>query len=130
MRTPALSGKITAMWKRREKAVEESVLLDRIRELCDELERPLRFLSDLEVVLPELSEEERASVLESRPYRERHHAAKAAELIAQLEANALRLRSRRTRHLRDTILNFAESWQYQEPDQLKVIIQLVPRDAA
>ena len=130
MRIAARSGKISGMWKRKDKPVEERILLERIRSLCSELERPLRFLSDIEVVLPDLSEEERASILESRPYQEQQHARKAEDLIGRLEAEASQLRSRHTRNIREAILAFTESWQYQEPDQLKVIENLLPRDAA
>ena len=50
--------------------------------------------------------------------------------IEELEAEALKLRSRKLRPIQQAILGFTEAWESTEPDQLKVIVGLLPENAA
>lgn len=117
-------------WKRRDDKQTEQAALTRLRELCDSLERPLRFLADLDAVLPGLTEAERASIRAARPVQDRHHERLAEQLVQEFESTAVLLRSRELRPLRDAVMDFTQSWRDQEPDQLKVIRQLLTQKAA
>jgi hypothetical protein len=117
-------------WNRKAERDREREALDRIRALCRQLERPLRFLADLDAIRPKLPDDERRSIEESRPVRDRHHEQLAESLVQELEIEAMVLRSRARRPVRDAVLAFTRSWRHEEPDRLKVIESMIPKDAA
>ncbi len=91
--------------------------------------RPLRFLADLERVWHELPAEERESIESSRPYRDQFHRRLAEGQVIELRRLAGDLHAPEHRELRDSLRLFLDRWEYQEPDQVRVLSALVKRAA-
>ena len=91
--------------------------------------RPLRFLADLEKIWHELPSEERQSIESSRPYRDQFHRRLAEGHVIELRRLTTDLHAPEHRELRESLRVFLERWEFQEPDQIKVLSALVKRAA-
>lgn len=103
---------------------DEAVLAD-ILPLLDELWAPLRFLSDLQAVWPDLTPGEREEFENLQPFRERFHERLAKGYLHGLENLTQELGSAQYRGLRDELMLFIETWKEQEPDKLKVFKAMI-----
>jgi len=91
--------------------------------------RPLRFLADLEKVWHELPDEDRRNIETARPYRDQFHRRLAEGHVIELRRLAGDLHAPEHRDLRDSLKVFLERWEFQEPDQVRVLSALVKRAA-
>lgn len=91
--------------------------------------RPLRFLADLERVWHELPPEERQSIESSRAYRDQFHRRLAEGHVIELRRLTGELHAAEHRELRESLRVFLDRWEFQEPDQVKVLSALVKRAA-
>jgi hypothetical protein len=95
----------------------------------DALWRPLRFLADLEKIWHELPGGERREIEGSRPYRDQFHRRAAEGHVIELLRLTGDIHAPEHRELRDSLKTFLNRWEYQEPDQVKVLSALVKRAA-
>ncbi len=95
----------------------------------DALWRPLRFLADLEKIWNDLPGEDRREIEASRPYRDQFHRRAAEGHVIELLRLAGDIHAPEHRELRDSLKIFLDRWEFQEPDQVRVLSALV-RQAA
>jgi len=114
-----------------------SAILDRDRQILDaiaagldELWKPMRFLADLHEVWPELSEDERADIEASRPYRDQYHRRLAEAKVAELRRLSAEIHAHEHQTLRDRLEQFLRHWDAQEPDQARILSALVRQASA
>ena len=107
---------------------QDSEILAEMIPLMEELIKPMRFLSDLDAVWPDLSDDERADIEKSRVYRERDHERKIEERIEMLTQMTDRLKSFKYRNLRQEMRGFLNGWKTEEPDRVKVLQGLIRKN--
>ena len=103
----------------------DQAVLAKMLPLLEELLAPLRFLSDLRAIWPDLDPEEQAEIEDSWPFRERFHERLALGYLQELDDLTHRLSSAQFRGLRDELVLFIENWREQEPDRLKVFSAII-----
>lgn len=116
------------VWKRRKRREDREVLVQ-IEPLLTDLWRPMRFLADMKEIWPNLSDQERREIEDSRPYREGFHEKWAEYRVAELLALAHQLNSNECRPLRRDLVAYLETWPEQEPDKLKIFAAVVKSQA-
>ncbi len=97
----------------------------RIVPVMEALWKPLRHLSELRAVWPDLNEVQRAEISNSRAYRNRHHERLAGDTAEELLKLARGIRSIRYWRLREELISFAKNWESREPDELRVLLDMV-----
>lgn len=100
---------------------EVAALVERIIVLLEDLWRPARFLSDLNAVWPDLTDEQRAEIEESTVYKEKFHENRANEIVRELQSLVGELPSG-YRDIRGDIGRFLRQWRQEEPDTLKILV--------
>lgn len=103
----------------------DEAIVTEILPLLEDLRTPLRFLSDLKAVWPDLTPEQREELENLKPLRERFHERLATGYLRRLENLTGQLSSGTYRALRDDLMTFIENWQEQEPDKLKVFKAMI-----
>jgi hypothetical protein len=83
---------------------------------------PMRFLADLEMVWPSLSNEQRQEIEDSQVFQNKHHQHMVEELAQQANEIAQQLKGPRSREIKEGVQFFIEHWQQQEPDQIKIFL--------
>jgi hypothetical protein len=96
----------------------------------DALWRPLRFLADLEKIWHDLPAEEQIEIEGSRPYRDQFHRRAAEGHVIELLRLTGDIHAAEHRELRDSLKTFLDRWEFQEPDQVKILSALVRRAAS
>ncbi len=100
-------------------------IFEQMAPLFEDLWRMQRYLSDLELVWPRISNEQREEIESSRIHRERFHENRAERRAVELLALAKRIRSVRHARLRATILQCLKDRKKQEPDMIKVVLSMI-----
>lgn len=95
--------------------------------LLEALWKNLRYLDDLRVVWPRLTDAQRAEVEASSVHRNRFHEQSVESAAAELRGLARGLRSYRYWRLRGLVIEFIENWREQEPDKIKVLTAMIKR---
>ena len=104
---------------------QDRKILEQMTPLFEDLWRMQRYLSDLELVWPSLSPEQREEIESSRTHRERFHENRAERQATELLALAKQIRSVRHARLRATILRCLKDRKKQEPDMIKVVLSMI-----
>lgn len=97
----------------------------RIEPLLEELWAPLRFLTDLRDVWPDLTDEQRRNIEEAVVYRDRFHENLAKRNTKELLRLAKQIRALKYRRLRTELVGFLKNWKREEPDKVKVFLGIL-----
>lgn len=93
-----------------------------MKPMLEELRRGLRFLADLRLVFPHLTETERSEIVEARVRKDRFHERLVRENAEEVLVLARQIKSFKYRRLKDDIVKFIDECEMREPDQLKVFV--------
>jgi hypothetical protein len=122
------AGVFVLLWQHRARH-RDRVLLRQMEPLMEELWRPLRFLTDLRKTWPGLTDKQRAEIEASVPYKVRFHERRVDEYAGRVRELSRRLRSWRHWRLRARMIEFLDAHGSKEPDELKVLIVMVRKNA-
>lgn len=119
-----IRGNPDVVWGTKASVQDEQLLLDMVP-LLEAMWKPMRFLTDLRAIWPQLSDKERAEIEAASAFRERVHEKRVQAYAAELRDLASQMRGQRCRELKQDVVAFVDEWDTQEPDRIRVLTALM-----